>query len=83
MELKRYRTLELEIFKTIKVLNPTYIQELFYLCSSSARRPNNIAVVRTNINTYGMKSLRSLGPQIWNPLPEHIKSETSLHIFEV
>ena len=81
MELKRYRTLELEIFKTIKVLNPTYIQELFYLCSSSARRPNNIAVVRTNINTYGMKSLRSLGPQIWNPLPEHIKSETSFAHF--
>ena len=64
MEIKRYRTLALEIFKTLNDLNPTYMQDLFYLRSSSARRPNNIAVVRTNTNTYGTKSLRSLGPQI-------------------
>ena len=81
MELKRYRTLALEIFKTLNVLNPTYMQDLFYLRSSSARRPNNIAAVRTNTNTYGTKSLRSLGPQIWNSLPEHIKAETSFAHF--
>ena len=81
MEIKRYRTLALEIFKTLNDLNPTYMQDLFYLRSSSARRPNNIAVVRTNTNTYGTKSLRSLGPQVWNSLPEHIKAETSLAHF--
>ena len=78
MELKRYRALALAIFKALNVLNPTYIQDLFYLRSSSARRPNNIAVVRANTNTYGTKSLRSLGPHIWNSLPERIKAETSL-----
>ena len=77
MELKRYQTLALETFKTLNVLNSTYMQDLFYLRSSSARRPNNIAVVRTNTNTYGTKSLRSLGPQIWNSLPEHVEAETS------
>ena len=81
IEIKRYRTLALEIFKTLNDLNPTYMQNFFYLRSSSARRPNNIAVVRTNTNTYGTKSLRSLGPQIWNSLPEHIKAETSLAHF--
>ena len=80
-EIKRYWTLALEIFKTLNDLNPTYMQDLFYLRSSSARRPNDIAVVRTNTNTYGTKSLRSLGPQIWNSLPEHIKTETSLAHF--
>ena len=78
VEIKCYRTLALEIFKTLNDLNPTYMQDLFYLRSSSARRPNNIAVVRTNTNIYGKKILRSLGPQIWNSLPEHVKSETSL-----
>ena len=29
MELKRYRTLALEIFKTLKILNPTYMHYLF------------------------------------------------------
>ena len=57
------------------------MQYLFYLRSSSTRRPNNIAFVRTNTNTYGTKSLRSLGSEIWNSLPEHIKVETSLAYF--
>ena len=57
------------------------MQDLFYLCSSSARRPNNIAIARANANAYGTKSLRSLGPQIWNSLPEHIKAETSFSHF--
>ena len=78
MEKKPYQTLAFEIFKTLNDLNPTYIQDFFYLRSSSARRPNNIAVVRTNTNTYGEKSLRPLGHKIWNSLPEHIKAETSL-----
>ena len=77
MELKRYRTLALEIFKTLNVLNPTHTQDLFCLHSLSARRPNNITVVRTNTNTQETKSLRSLRPWIWNSLPEHIKAETS------
>ena len=77
MEIKRYGTLALEIFKTLNDLNPTYIQDRFYLRSSSARQPNNIAVVKTNANTYGKKSLRSLRPPIWNFLTEHIKAETS------
>ena len=81
MEIKHYRTLALEISKILNDLNPTYIHDLFYLRSSSTRRPNNIAVVRTNSNTHGTKSLRSLGPQIWNSLPEHIKAETSLAHF--
>ena len=46
MEIKRYGTLASEIFKTLNDLNPTYMQDLFYLRSSSARGPNNIAVVR-------------------------------------
>ena len=83
MGLKRYRTLALEIFKTLNVSNPTYMQDLFYLGSSSERRPNNIAVVRTNTNTYGRKSFTSPGLQIWNSLPEHIKAGTSFYIFQV
>ena len=81
MELKRYRALPLEIFKTINFLNPTYIEDLFHLRSSSTRQPNNIAVIRTNTNTYGTKTIRSLGPQIWNSLPEHTKAETPFVLF--
>ena len=81
MEIKSYRTLELEIFKTLNDLNPTYMQDLFYLRSSSTIQPNDVAVVRTNTNPYGTKGFRYLGLQIWNSLPEHIKVETSLAHF--
>ena len=57
------------------------MQDHFHLRSSSARQPNNIAVVRKKTNTYGTKSLKSPGPQIWNSVPEHIKAETSLASF--
>ena len=67
--------------QTLNDLNLTYMQDLFYLRFSFARQPNNIAAVRTNTKTYGTKSLRSLGPQIWNSLPEHIKAETSFAHF--
>ena len=81
MAIKRYITLSLEIFKTQNVLNPSYMQGLFYLRFSSSRRPNNLAVVRTNTNTYGTKSLRSLGAQVWNSLPKYINAEASLAHF--
>ena len=80
-ELKPYLTLALEIFKTLNVLNLTYMQDLFHIRSSSARRLKNIAFLRTNTNTYGTKSLGSLGAQIWNSLPEHIRAETSVAHF--
>ena len=41
MEPKHYRTLALKIFKTLNILNPLYVQDLFYLQSSSASQPNN------------------------------------------
>ena len=56
------------------------MQDLFcihagtYLASSTPRRPSNIAVVGTITNTDGTNSLRSLGPHIWNSLPEYIKA---------
>ena len=76
MKLKRYRTLALEIFKALNVLNPKYMQDLLYLRFSSAGQPNNIANVRKNTNTCETQNLRSPGPQIWNSIPEHIKVET-------
>ena len=81
LEIRCYGTLALDTVKTLNHLSATYMQDLRYLPSTYARRPNNIAVVTTNTNTYEMKSLRSLGSQIWNSLPEHIKVETSLAHF--
>ena len=34
-----------------------------------------------NATKYGTKSLTTIGPQIWNSLPENIKSETCYSTF--
>ena len=45
-------------------------------------KPNDILVKHHNTIIYGTKSLETLGPKIWNQLPEDIKSETSYTKFK-
>ena len=43
---------------------------------------SNLKVNAPNTTKYGSKSLRSLGPHIWNSLPERVKEETNPKIFK-
>ena len=43
----------------------------------SARRNNDLVVYRAETATFGQKSLKTLGPKIWNSLPEDVKDLTS------
>ena len=79
MEVKRLRNLTLEIFKTLNHLNPEYMQEIFFKTTNLTHRPFNIKDYQNNTIKCGNKSLRSLGPYIWNCLPKQIKEETDYH----
>ena len=74
----------IEIFKTVKQLNPPFMQNIFRLWSShySLRNPNSLAHVRPNQTTFGSNSLSCIGPQIWNGLPNEIKSVENLKSFK-
>ena len=52
------------------------MEEIFQKTKWMMHRPNNIQVNTHKTVKYGDKSQRTLGPQIWNSLPEHIKNET-------
>ena len=82
MEIKRLRNLATEIFKTVNNLNPSFMKNIFTSKENAKVRPNNIVVKSHNSATYGDKSLMTLGPKIWNALPEKIKSETSYKKFK-
>ena len=84
MLVARQRTLCIEIFKTVKHLNTPFMQNIFKLRSSnySLRNPNNLAHVRPNQTTFGSNSLTSIAPQIWNGLPDRIKSAENLKSFK-
>ena len=73
MEVRRLRTLALETIKTLNDLNRAFMKNLFEKREVSKRSKNNLEIPNQNTVTYGYKSIRSLGPHIWNGLPEEIK----------
>ena len=84
MLVSRLKTLCIEVYKTINFENPSYMNSIFKKSNyrSSLRFPNNIEVPQVMQVTYGSKSLRALGPKIWNGLTEEIKSSETLEIFK-
>ena len=82
MEIRRLRTLALEIYKTLNDMNPTFMKDLFHLRENTLRRPNDLNVPVRNSVKFGDKSLRSLGPTIWNLLPNNIRTTNSFSQFK-
>ena len=78
MEIKRLRNLALEIFKMINNLNPSFMKSIFSAKQNARVRPNDILAKTCKSATFGDKSLATLGPKMWNPLPQNIKAETLL-----
>ena len=86
MTIARLRCLCLEIYKTVNRLNPAFMTDIFKLSDSKkpARKQNalNLNVAGPNQVRYGERSLRVVGPKIWNNLPAHIKSALNLLSFK-
>ena len=47
MEIKRLRTLALEVFKTLNIMNPEYMKEIFHKTAFSTHRPLNLKLTKT------------------------------------
>ena len=82
IEVKRLRILALEVSKTLNNMNPEYINEIFYKTAFTTDIPLNLEVNENHTTKYGNKSLRCLGPHIWNSLPNQIKKETDYTKFK-
>ena len=67
-----------------KNLNPSFMQSIFSSRTSKhpSRNPNNLNHFRPNQVTFSSKSLKAIGPQIWNCLPNEIKSADNLNSFK-
>ena len=80
MQVSRQRTLCIEIYKTMNNLNPPFMKNFFKLRSSrySCRKPHDLQHIRPNQVTFRSNSLESVGPQIWNGLPNKMKSAEDL-----
>ena len=80
LEVKRLQQLSIEVFKTLHDLNPVFMKDIFI--KNTRSESNKLYVQSHKAKTYGEKSLRILGPKIWNALPDNIKNSTSLAIFK-
>ena len=76
MNVSNYRSLCIEIFKTLNNTNPSFINDIFKLRMTN--RPTrekyklNLEIPKSNQGRFGTKSLRYLRPKVWNSLPYHI-----------
>ena len=61
MEVKRLRTLGLEVVKTLNNLSPAFMEEMFHKTRWLRHRPNNIKVNVDKTAKYHDKSLKTLG----------------------
>ena len=82
MEVRRLKTMALEIFKSLKDLNLSFMKKLFNKRNNINRRKNDLIIHTRNTVTFGGNGLRCLGSYIWNTLPENIKELTSFEKFK-
>ena len=78
VETKRLRTMVYEIFKTLNNLNPVFMKDVFHNSPNVTHKKHDLYIHTQNTTKFGNKSLRAFGANIWNILPEYIKSTTSL-----
>ena len=57
MEIKRLRTLAIEVFKTVNNLNPDFMKDIFYLSPYQIHKKYDIFVHSRNTASFGDKSL--------------------------
>ena len=50
MEVKRIRTLPLEVFKTVNNMNPEYMKEIFHKTAFSTHEPLNLEVNENSLS---------------------------------
>ena len=86
MNVRRLRTLCVEIYKTLNDLNPSFMNNIFKLKINGREVRDkyklNLDIPKWNQRTFGYKSLKVLGPKIWNNLPCHVKSSDNLDTFK-
>ena len=78
MNVTRLRSLSIEMFKTLNSINPTLMNDIFELRKTNKAIRNqykhNLEVPIINQVTFGAKSLRYLGPEIWSKIyKKHLK----------
>ena len=84
----RLKSMILEVFKSLKRVNPVYIQNIFINQDQPyfLRNSHPLVQKKTNTVTFGLRYFGYLGSKMWNDLPAHFKdidiSDVEMDIFK-
>ena len=78
----RLRALGIEVYKCVRGLNPSYMNEFFEICDLhySFRDPYRLKQPEFDTKTFGYRSFRYHGSKLWNILPVEVKNSESIPI---
>ena len=77
------RLLSIEVFKCVRGINPSYLNDMFTEPSScyDFRNPSRLLQPQFNTYTFGYKSFRYFGSKVWNLLPSNLKRCDNIHAY--
>jgi len=84
LEVARLQSIATETFKAVNGLSPQYISQMFTPSSHSynLRAENTLAQTHKSTTKGGLQSFQHLGVQIWNSLPNHLRTITEYNVFK-
>ena len=86
MNVRRLRTLCVEIYKTLNDLNQIFMNNVLWWKINGREAPDkyklNLDIPKWNQKTFDSKILKVLCAKIWNNLPYHVKSSANRDIFK-
>ena len=86
INVRNYRTLCREIFKTLNNLIPSFMSGIFWLrltnCQPRDKYKQNMKVPKNNQIKFEITSLRGFGSKMWNCLSHHIKLDVKLSMLK-
>ena len=76
--------LMIEIYKTKKSLNPSFMGEIFEArdVQYDLRNKNNLGIPNAKTTSYGIETVRYLGQKLWQTLPHNVRESQSLTAFK-
>ena len=89
VNVSNYRSLCIEIFKTLNDINPSFIKDIFKLrmtsCPTPEKHKHNLEIPNSKVKSSKISNKKvkiPIAPKVWNSLPYHIKSSENLTIFK-
>ena len=81
---KNLQLLLIEIYKTINILNSSFMAEVFVtnVVPYNLRGSTNFVLPKARTNLYGIDTVRFVGQKLWQTLPKEIKESQTLEIFK-